>query len=668
MPRKTEQEIQAINAVIAIYCGRVDLLPLFSHQDLMAKVDTCDIDDDQIIIILSFIKTHNLLSEWTEIEIKELLKSYVFKENIPSFMCALSLEQYSAVGYLLKNVPDILDSTLRQKQEYVVGCPTVLVMLVCGINGFKRLAPSKHHDDYHGLGKGDAIPLSMQEIEEKKEIIDVLLEMIQRCYQKFYEKKWKIELYNDLRYVKDDNPVGSGLDLLFDQNIVYFPNQIKKIIEICAVEPTERVKRYQSNGSTHFILEFAYLYNHGADWVCQILEENSDFKERYIVELEDNLSRYWLNCINSVSYSEYMKNNTSISEEGKNSFQSNALKMKSLFPLSLSVAKKLGLSENAIQDIFNKLKHLLNVDAYKPGFQYFVEKFIRVYGFENVSKVIGMEHGLLPEILQKAKPDVFNDDMQKSGDASYAIENFPMIYSSIDLVVVLSGRGSFFKKQVDKGVIEDIEDDYERMCEGIRIAKQVYATTGKQIPIFYNGRPLHNQHLREAIDTGMIDYPKELFIIRDIVPENTIGQVKSLKDFLEINQEYNVLAVVSMTYHLARVGRTLGNTSPTVVSVNDKISHLEEAKLILFGVDRVFERRGTENDLTKEMDAMRNYSGDSNGSNPSKNPSISRYISDNVFLNTTDVLFQWSFRKFKEQLRMSAATKEKNRNDIRQFF
>jgi len=406
MPKKTEQEIQAINAVIAIYCGRADLLPLFSPQDLMAKVDTRDIDDDQIIIILSFIKAHNLLSEWNEVKIKELLQSYVFKENIPPLMCVLSLEQYSAVDYLLKNVPNILDSTLRQKEEYILGCSTALAMLACGLNSFKRVAPKQHHNDYHGLGKGDAVPLSGQEIEEKKEIIDLLLDMIQKCYQTFYPEKWKIELYKDLRYVKDDNSVGNGLDRLFDQNIVYFPNQIKKIIEMCGIKPTERVKRYQSNGSTHFILEFAYLYNHGADWVCRVLEENPGFKQRYIGELKDNLSRYWFGCMGSVSQSESVKSNTSISEEEKNSLQSQALKIKALFPLSLWVAKKLGFSENVIQDIFNKFKHLLTVDAYKPGLQYFMEKFIRIYGFENVSKVINSEHGMLSEILEKTKTDI----------------------------------------------------------------------------------------------------------------------------------------------------------------------------------------------------------------------------------------------------------------------
>ena len=261
------------------------------------------------------------------------------------------------------------------------------------------------------------------------------------------------------------------------------------------------------------------------------------------------------------------------------------------------------------------------------------------------------------EAKKEKEYESFSADLKKVHDSEHTVEKFDPIYKYIDLVYVLSGRGSVLRLPVDQASVADPEDDYYRMRMGVEIARKIFAAKGIRVPIFYNGRTLHNEYLREALKRGLFDYPKEFFIIRPIFPENTIGQAKSFKDFLE-TQESATIAIVSSAYHLPRVSRTFGNLSPTISESSERdpkglikkdstkfgveMSKLEEANLLLFGIDRDFKRPGIEKDLRGELDAMKNYSSGAS-------PTIARYQPLNTFLNKTDILFQFSLEAQKNR-------------------
>lgn len=237
--------------------------------------------------------------------------------------------------------------------------------------------------------------------------------------------------------------------------------------------------------------------------------------------------------------------------------------------------------------------------------------------------------------------DVFTDDLRKS-----ALTPNPTIIPVIDLVYVLSGRSTALGADADKlDRPFDLFDDIERMREGVRIATQVNALRAHKkpneltseewvTPILYNGRAIHNRHLKEALEQGLIAYPKELFIILDINPENTIGQIQSFKKYLTESQHKNV-AVVSSAYHVPRVARIIGNESPQVYGEEDD-STLSELNLFLFGVHKQDKRNGIANDLQGEYRAMRSYSG---------GPSIARLQSKNTFFNDIDLSITKSFNR-----------------------
>lgn len=240
--------------------------------------------------------------------------------------------------------------------------------------------------------------------------------------------------------------------------------------------------------------------------------------------------------------------------------------------------------------------------------------------------------------------DIFTDALRKS-----TLTENPQIIPEIDLVFVLSGRSTVLGGDADNLRREhDIADDLERVREGIRIATQINALragkTPAQLkrdemvtPIFYNGRPIHNKHLRKALKIGLLPYPKELFIIHDIKPENTIGQIQSFKEYLLYTQHKNI-AVVSSSYHIPRVACILGNESPQVSS-EDIIEHLiHELNIFLFGVHKQKIRPGIVHDIQGEYKALKNYSqGD--------NPSIARDQSPNTYMNFDDFVQSSSFRR-----------------------
>lgn len=232
--------------------------------------------------------------------------------------------------------------------------------------------------------------------------------------------------------------------------------------------------------------------------------------------------------------------------------------------------------------------------------------------------------------------DIFHDDLRKS---AYTVN--PTIIPDIDLVVVLSGRTTVLGVDAD-GLQRpfDPSDDIERLKEGIQIARAVNALRANKkedalvardfvTPIFYNGRTIHNQHLRKALEQGIIQYPKELFIIRDIFPENTIGQVQSFKNYIREHHQHKNIAVVSSAYHLARVARTIGQDSPQVIYEEEGDHPMSQLNLFLYGVHKHEKRLGMVEDLQGEYHAMQRYSS-------GIAPSISRVQSKNVFFTDED--------------------------------
>jgi len=244
--------------------------------------------------------------------------------------------------------------------------------------------------------------------------------------------------------------------------------------------------------------------------------------------------------------------------------------------------------------------------------------------------------------------DPFTDDLRKS-----AYTKNPTIVPDLDLVYVLSGRTTALGTDADGLKREfDPADDLARLCEGIRIATTINALrANKRIdelalkdyvtPIYYNGRAIHNNDLKEALHRNLLPYyPKELFIIDSINPENTIGQIQSFTKYLSNNHHENV-AVVSSAYHLPRVARTIGLDSPQVTN-EDSLesiitnpletwidSPLSKLKLFLYGVHKNEKRPGMTFDLLGEHGAMQRYSSGTT-------PFIAKYQSKNVFFTDED--------------------------------
>lgn len=231
--------------------------------------------------------------------------------------------------------------------------------------------------------------------------------------------------------------------------------------------------------------------------------------------------------------------------------------------------------------------------------------------------------------------DIFTDDLRKS-----SCTDNPTVLPQFDLVYVLSGRTTALKNDAD-GLQREFDplDDLERLQEGVRIAMLVNALRVNKkpedlapedyvTPIFYNGRAIHNRDLKEALQRGVLGYPRDLFIIRPISPENTLGQIQAFNQYLHANKHRHV-ALVSSAYHLPRVARIMGADSP---QANGEIfdKPLRHLKIFLFGVHKQERRPGMVFDLPGELNAMRMYSA-------STNPSISRYCSKNVFFTDQDV-------------------------------
>ena len=286
--------------------------------------------------------------------------------------------------------------------------------------------------------------------------------------------------------------------------------------------------------------------------------------------------------------------------------------------------------------------------------------------------------------------NIFTDDLRKS-----ALTENPTPIAEIDLVYVLSARTTALSQIADVELLQqnkrqqeefDLVDDIHRMRLGIEIATQVCVLrAGKKpeeltekeyvIPIFYNGRPIHNEDLKRALKNPELQkqlgkdplpyYPARLFTIsaiynprRNAMGKNTVGQAQSFRNYLEYHAHEHV-AVVSSAFHLPRVARTLGLDSPQMdeASLNEDLAAkivewrsspfigdkaklgqmtkyanpLDNLRLYLFGVHKNEARNGIKLDLIGENNAMQQYS-----SGPT--PSISRFLSRNVFFTDLDVL------------------------------
>jgi hypothetical protein len=190
----------------------------------------------------------------------------------------------------------------------------------------------------------------------------------------------------------------------------------------------------------------------------------------------------------------------------------------------------------------------------------------------------------------------------------YDNEN-PEIDPKIEYVWVLAGRSSYLKRPVDRPDIADLNDDYNRMRQGIEVARAVVAkrltkpsnnlTEDDLIKngpiIIYNGRPEHNKDFKQALKDNLIkDYPKEKFLIFELplTMQNTKGQFVSIKK--NINLHDTTIAIVTHGYHFPRVSRMIGTTPPF-----DYFG--QNVKTYFFLVDRKFEAKGALEDIIGEL-------------------------------------------------------------------
>ncbi|WP_454783263.1 hypothetical protein [Legionella sp. WA2022007384] len=272
--------------------------------------------------------------------------------------------------------------------------------------------------------------------------------------------------------------------------------------------------------------------------------------------------------------------------------------------------------------------------------------------------------------------NIFTDDLKKS-----ALTTNPTPIPEIDLVYVLAARTTALSQIADIELIHqnkrkadefDLVDDINRLKLGIEVAIQVCALrAGKQpeeltesdyvIPIFYNGRTIHNEDLKKALRDPALQkqlgkeplpyYPARLFIISAIfnprktnIGQNTVAQAQSFRYYLE-HHPHQHIAVVSSAFHLPRVARTFGQDSPQMdeTFLDPEMSpspsnSLCDIKLYLYGVHKNEVRNGIKIDLRGENDAMQNYSS-------GRQPSISRYLSKNVFFTDQELFSYKSLAK-----------------------
>lgn len=187
----------------------------------------------------------------------------------------------------------------------------------------------------------------------------------------------------------------------------------------------------------------------------------------------------------------------------------------------------------------------------------------------------------------------------------------PKPSSSIDYVWVLSARATYLKNKVAKDpLLKDINDDYNRMELGVKIAKEITSTRTKKTiaalchqdylqqgpTIIYNGRPEQNRDLQTAAKaTGTIaGYPMEKFTILALAADklHTGGQFLSVKGAKLPLDKGRHFALVTHTYHWMRVSRMFDH-SP--------IQCFDDANGFAFLVDRQLTAPGANLDVEGEV-------------------------------------------------------------------
>lgn len=198
---------------------------------------------------------------------------------------------------------------------------------------------------------------------------------------------------------------------------------------------------------------------------------------------------------------------------------------------------------------------------------------------------------------------------------SIATSQNPEPDPAIEWIIVLSGRGSYLKNAVDAPDIADKEDDYQRMRLGIEAARRIVARRlGKPVDslthqelvqygpmIVYNGRPLHNQELVNALgDSILTDYPFEKFILFDLTP----GQYHTKEQFLCIKNKLNIsntaVMVITNAFHFPRVSRMIGEAA-----LVNPFGPNTRCQVILN--DRQFRSPGIEKDIRGEFERVPKY-------------------------------------------------------------
>lgn len=269
----------------------------------------------------------------------------------------------------------------------------------------------------------------------------------------------------------------------------------------------------------------------------------------------------------------------------------------------------------------------------------------------------------------------------------------PKVLREIEIILVLSGRGTQEKNFVDKtkqdkwGVeLEDVdpEDDYLRMQRGIFLAKEVAAKRYNvpltdltnhmlTVKIVYNGVKEQNAILKKLIRQGKIDYPAHLFHLLDIPSPNTLGQVHSFNTFIEKQWHWlannPTIAIVTSSFHIPRSARSFGNSSPQLLDdealllpkaqrtyhswFSKKTFNLADCHLIFYGIDRQFQQKGTDKDILGIINNGVRMGGEINGmmaygkGKKNTQPSISWQQPVNTYLSDIDLTFSKSFKNQK---------------------
>lgn len=172
--------------------------------------------------------------------------------------------------------------------------------------------------------------------------------------------------------------------------------------------------------------------------------------------------------------------------------------------------------------------------------------------------------------------DVFTDLLRKASQTDNV--TIKEVLCKVKRIWIPSGRTTVLGANADGLKREfNLSDDPGRIYFMIYLARVICALKANKelheltdddidIEIIYNGRAIHNQDFRKAIARGYFNYPAHLFKILDIYPENTLGQIASLREYwaTQALDDDSFTLCGSDPYHNARVALLLSHDSPQV--------------------------------------------------------------------------------------------------------